>query len=185
MTAAVRGATTATGGLVCLALGWAAIAVIEVVSLDEGVARVHTVFKGWFQAWWLLAVGSAVVVTVLLSGRRVRIVGCSIVALATVMAAAFAGVLVPARLHARDGVSGAGFDGMSFLRAGLTIEDNGVGFDPGDDRLLLDWLRQRDRLPDRGRGSWQRLPVDGQGRFVRRAADGDRLAVPPVPAAAG
>lgn len=135
------GATTATGGLVCLALGWAAIAVIEVVSLDEGVARVNTVFKGWFQAWWLLAVGSAVVVTVLLSGRRVRIVGCSIVALATVMAAAFAGVLVPARLHARDGVSGAGFDGMSFLRAGLTIEDNGVGFDPGDDRLLLDWLR--------------------------------------------
>ncbi|MEQ1699464.1 MAG: DUF2298 domain-containing protein [Ilumatobacteraceae bacterium] len=45
-----------------MVVGWAAIAVIEQYSVRNDGGRMNTVFKGWYQAWVLLAIGSAAVV---------------------------------------------------------------------------------------------------------------------------
>lgn len=134
--AAVRGGRGVSRlGLAVTSVGWLALALIEQVSVQHDFDRQNTVFKGWYQAWLLLAVASAVcLVTMLpaLGSRPARRGVRSLVGVALAGALVFAFVGVPARVDQRTSTGGWSLDGEAFF-----ADDPAVA----DDLPLIEWLR--------------------------------------------
>lgn len=129
------------GACACLAVGWAAIAVIETVSISDDLGRMNTVFKGWFQVWWLLAIGGAGVIVWLLRSTWRRI-GVGVVAIAAVMILAFVTILVPTRVAERTSSGGWSLNGESFLAAGTHPGAAAPIAAAASDWPLIEWFRR-------------------------------------------
>lgn len=130
------------------AVGWLAVVVIEQFSVKNDDGRMNTVFKGWYQAWLLLSIGSAVSLVVLARSLRradapqprlQHRTAVAFVAFAAVVAAAFAVLAVPARLADRESPDGLSLDGLGFFDAGLREGDSERLL--ADDLPLLRWLQ--------------------------------------------
>lgn len=147
-------------------LGLAVAAGVDLVTVDNDIERMNTVFKFSLQAWQLLAIASAVALctsaTELFARRGWRLEARARRGkrLLTLAAAAFAAALLfvgsayvwmgtPARQRERfDPTIGPTLDGLAFLRAGTFVEDRGTP-DPrddvplrlADDEPLVAWLR--------------------------------------------
>lgn len=128
------------GACALLALGWAAVAVIETVSIGNDFDRMNTVFKGWFQAWALLAVGGAGVVVWLLrvTWRRA---GIAVLGVGATMVLLFVAVLVPARLDDRTSAGGLSLDGAAFVAAGAEPDAPEWVAAVAADWPLIEWFR--------------------------------------------
>jgi YYY domain-containing protein len=139
---------------------------IDLVTVDNDIQRMNTVFKFSLQAWQLFAIASGAGLCIVAGelferrGARVRVrvrrgkrlVSSASLAFAACVLFAASGYLwmgVPARQQERfDSSIGPTLDGLAFLRAGVFREDKGTP-DPGDDvtlRLaddepLVRWLR--------------------------------------------
>jgi uncharacterized membrane protein len=132
-----------------LATGWGIAVTVECVVFNDDLARMNTVFKWWFHAWALIAVGCAGSVAVLLprwrhvtTTRRVGRAAIAAVVVAAMAAVAFGVLAVPARLEDRVSTTGASLDGMDWLDAGLVLSGGDRGdLTPGDDRVLIEWIR--------------------------------------------
>ncbi|MCY7299124.1 MAG: DUF2298 domain-containing protein [Ilumatobacteraceae bacterium] len=135
-------------GCALMALGWLVIVVIEQYSVKNDGGRMNTVFKGWYQAWLLLAIGSAVSLVVLVRSRALatswrpqlyRRTGVAFVAFAGVVAVAFAVLATPVRLDDRLSPDGLSLDGMAYFESGLRYGDSDRLL--ADDLPLLKWLQ--------------------------------------------
>jgi YYY domain-containing protein len=148
-----------------MAVGWAAIAVIEQFSVRNDGDRMNTVFKGWYQAWVLLAIGSAAAVVLAMrgtaaarepspetapaaAGRRARgrphrWVGLALVGFAASMSVAFAVLATPARLDDRVSADGLSLDGLAYFDSDLREGDSDRLL--ADDVPLLQWLQSNVR----------------------------------------
>lgn len=132
--------------------GWAGLAAIEHWSVANDAGRTNTVFKGWFQVWQLLAVGTAAL-TVLHLDRVGRATAAwsgatfrrrLLVAVVVVPTLAFFVAAVPARLTDRISTTGASLDGLDVLRAGdRSMRLDNWGLDR-DDQLVA-WLKNNVR----------------------------------------
>ncbi len=153
-----------TAGLFALALVVAAG--VDLVTVDNDIERMNTVFKFSLQAWQLFAVAGGVGLCIaagelferrggrlrVRARRGARVVATAAAAFAVCLAFSASGYLwmgVPARQQERfDPSIGPTLDGLAFLRAGVFVEDKGTP-DPSDDvtlRLaddepLVRWLR--------------------------------------------
>jgi uncharacterized membrane protein len=135
-----------------VASGWALVAVIEVVSVVNDFDRMNTVFKGWFQAWLLLALGlgGALAATIWPASegaapagvrRAGRMAGTAGLVAAALLVVAFVQLAVPARLDDRTSRTGLSLDGLAYLDE-LQLVGDGQALQPGDDRPLIEWLQQ-------------------------------------------
>jgi len=131
-----------------MSVGWLAIAVIEQYSVKNDDGRMNTVFKGWYQAWLLLAVGSAVSLIVLVRSqalassqapRLYRRAGFAFVAFAGVVAVAFAVLATPVRLEDRLSPDRLSLDGLGYFDSDLRYSDTDRPL--ADDLPLLKWLQ--------------------------------------------
>lgn len=137
-----------------LALGWAMVAGIEQVSVANDFERQNTVFKGWYQAWLLLALGLAVALAgAAAPARRLRArvahrgwplrsgtyAARVVLVVVALVVTAFVQLAVPARLDDRTSTGGPSLDGLAYLDAGLEVGPR--AYDPGDDRPLIAWLQ--------------------------------------------
>jgi YYY domain-containing protein len=138
-------------GLVAAA-GWGVIAVVEVVSVVNDTDRMNTVFKGWFQAWLLLAVAAAGTVAVLAGATRPwwrRATAVTALVVAGLMAVSFVQLAVPARLDDRTSPTAASLDGLAFFaapteRLALVDPDDpegDLGFSLAEDLPLIRWMQ--------------------------------------------
>ena len=143
-----RSRFTASLGLALMAVGWLAIAVIEQYSVKNDGGRMNTVFKGWYEAWLLLAIGSAVSLVVLVHSRvsaasrwpqLYRRAGLAFVAFAGIVGLAFAVLAVPVRLDDRVSPAGLSLDGLAYFRSDLRYSDSERPL--ADDLPLLKWLQ--------------------------------------------
>ncbi len=134
-----------------LAVGWGVQAVVELVVVRNDFDRQNTVFKGWFQSWTMLAIGSGVLLAGLMTQRSAaggarRNVAMWSARTALISAAlavtAFAQLAVPARLDDRISNTGWSLDGEDYLRPGLSTTENGADFVLSDDVPLVEWLRR-------------------------------------------
>lgn len=139
-------------GLALAALGWLGVAGLELVSVANDFERQNSVFKGWYQAWLLIAVGLSVVVVALAAsradgrtGRVHRGTGRVLVVAGALLAVAFWQLAPPARLDDRLSARSPSLDGLAYLDAGLELEYRSIAFEPGDDRPLIDWLQRNGR----------------------------------------
>ena len=135
-------------GCALMAVGWLIIVVIEQYSVENDGGRMNTVFKGWFQAWLLLAIGSAVSLVVLVRSRvlatswRPRLYrrsGLAFVAFAGIVAVAFAVLATPVRLDDRLSPDGLSLDGLAYFQSDLRYSDSDRAL--ADDLPLLKWLQ--------------------------------------------
>lgn len=143
-----RAKTLSSLGCALMAVGWLAIAVIEQYSVKNDDGRMNTVFKGWYQAWLLLAVGSAVSLVVLVrsrartssrAARLYRQAGFAFVAFAGVVAVAFAVLATPVRLEDRLSPDRLSLDGLGYFDSDLSYSDTDQPL--ADDLPLLEWLQ--------------------------------------------
>ena len=143
-----RGKTVSSLGCVLMSMGWLAIVVIEQFSVKNDDGRMNTVFKGWYQAWLLLAVGSAVSLVVLVRSRAratsraqrlYRRAGLAIVAFAGVVAVAFGVLATPVRLEDRLSPDEFSLDGLAYFDSDLRYGDTDRLL--SDDLPLLKWLQ--------------------------------------------
>jgi len=154
-TAAPVGSTGLAPSLL-LALGWAMVAGIEQFSVVNDFDRMNTVFKGWYQAWLLLALGSAVALSALAAppvrllgrlrgqppaARATGLAARAVLVGAVLMLTAFVQLAVPVRLGDRTSSGGLSLDGLAYLDSGLTVTAGAASFDPGEDRPLIAWLQ--------------------------------------------
>jgi len=135
-------------GCTLMAVGWLAIVVIEQYSVKNDGGRMNTVFKGWYQAWLLLAIGSAVSLAVLVRSRALatswrprlyRRTGLAFVALAGIVAVAFAVLATPVRLDDRVSPDGLSLDGLAYFQSDLRYSDSDREL--ADELPLLKWLQ--------------------------------------------
>ena len=143
-----RGSGIASLAAAMTAVGWLGLVVIEQFSVKNDNNRMNTVFKGWYQAWLLLAIGSAVSIVVLVrslaaaSGWRPamhRRVGFAFASFAIVIAIAFSLFAVPARLADRESPGGLSLDGLGFFDTALTAHESKALLSA--DLPLLQWLQ--------------------------------------------
>ena len=139
---------------------------VDLVTIDNDIVRMNTVFKFSLQAWQLFGIASGAGVCIIVGelferrggrlqvrarrDRRVLAVGSAVCALALLFAASgYLWMGVPARQQERfDSSIGPTLDGLAFLPAGVFVEDKGTP-DPrddatlhlGDDAPLVHWLR--------------------------------------------
>jgi len=134
------------------AVAWAALVVIEQVSVKNDGGRMNTVFKGWYQAWLLLAIGSAVSLVTLVCAvvrRRdwraqlVRRTVAAVGAFAVLVTVAFTVLATPARLDDRVSPGGFSLDGLAFFEGGL--RDDVTQHLLADDLPMLRWLQDNVR----------------------------------------
>lgn len=135
-------------GCLLMAVGWFAIAVIEQYSVKNDAGRMNTVFKGWFQAWLLLALGCAVSLVVLIRSqaratsrlpRVYRRVGLTFVGFAGLISVAFFVVAAPERLADRVSPDKPSLDGLAYFDSDLPYSDTDRLL--ADDLPLLRWLQ--------------------------------------------
>jgi len=160
-----RGARNASLPAAVLAVGWAALAVIEQVSVKNDGGRMNTVFKGWYQAWLLLAIGSAGALVAVAAASRAthaaRVVHdgarpalakrvvfargavAALVGIAIATSVAFVVLAVPARLDDRASRGGWSLDGLAFFDSDLVDGEQAVPL--SDDLSLLRWLQSNVR----------------------------------------
>jgi len=140
-------AVSSLGGAL-MAVGWSVIVVIEQYSVKNDGGRMNTVFKGWYQAWLLLAIGSAVSLVVVVRSRAVatswrprlyRRTGLAFVAFAGVVSVAFAVLATPVRLDDRLSPDGLSLDGLAYFQSDLRYGDSDRPL--ADDLPLLKWLK--------------------------------------------
>jgi len=138
-----------------LGLGWSMIAAIELVSVVNDFDRQNTVFKGWYQAWTLMGVGSAAGLVTLAAGARrhrrtspatasgrAAIATIGAIAVVSLLATtAFVRLAVPGRLEDRVSPSGLSLDALAFLEADDIVPNRDARLDPGNDRTLVRWLQ--------------------------------------------
>ena len=145
--AAVRRSVSVLGAGMA-AVAWAALVVIEQVSVKNDGGRMNTVFKGWFQVWLLLAVGSAVSLVTLVhaAARRtdwkaqwVRRSVAAVTVFALLITVAFAVLATPARLEDRVSPGGWSLDGLGFFESDL--RDDVTQQLLADDLPMLRWLQ--------------------------------------------
>ena len=143
-----RGSGVASLAAGMTAVGWLGLVIIEQFSVKNDTNRMNTVFKGWYQAWLLLAIGSAVSIVVLVrsraaaSGRRPAIrrrMGFAFASFAIVIAIAFAYFAVPSRLADRESPGGLSLDGLGFFDTELTAHESEARL--SEDLPLLQWLQ--------------------------------------------
>ena len=134
--------------LLVVAGGWAIVAAVDVVTLRDDIGpRMNTIFKYWYVAWQLLALGSAVLVAEWLvarahvARRRAAVV---LTAAGAALALAFWVLATPARLEDRVSDGGLSLDGEAFAAdsdpIGAVEAENGT-FELADDMALVEWLR--------------------------------------------
>jgi len=140
--------TVSSLGCALMGVGWLAIVVIEQYSVKNDGGRMNTVFKGWYQVWLLLAIGSAVSLValvrsrVLASLRRPRLyrrTGFAFVAFAGFVAVAFAVLATPVRLEDRVSPHGFSLDGLAYFQSDLRYGDGDRLL--SEDLPLLTWLQ--------------------------------------------
>lgn len=143
-----RNTAVSSVGCALMAVGWLAIVVIEQYSVENDGDRMNTVFKGWFEAWLLLAIGSAVSLVVLVRSRVLasswrprlyRRTGLAFVAFAGIVAVAFAMLATPVRLGDRLSPGGMSLDGLAYFQSDLRYGDSDRLL--ADDLPLLKWLQ--------------------------------------------
>ncbi|HEU5152176.1 MAG TPA: DUF2298 domain-containing protein [Iamia sp.] len=150
-----RGEGPSPVALLLVGLGWALVAGVEVVTVVNDFERQNTVFKVWYQAWVLVALGVAVAVagTVPATERLLRrprerrpgrAVALAVLAPAVLMAVAFVQLAVPARLDDRTSAGGPSLDGLAYLDD-TVVGEGARSFRPGDDRPLIAWLQENVR----------------------------------------
>ena len=122
-------------------------AAVEVVVLKGDIGRMNTVFKLYLQAWLLLSLAGAVMVTLLarrawgsrwlLRGLR----GWLALGLAFLLCLGLLYPLLgtPARLQHRFVASGLSLDGMAYMET-ARYEDNNRDLALGDDYRAINWL---------------------------------------------
>ena len=134
--------------LLVVAGGWAIVAAVDVVTLRDDIGpRMNTIFKYWYVAWQLLALGSAVLVAEWLAARAHvarRRAAVVLTAVGAALALAFWVLATPARLEDRISDGGLSLDGEAFAAdsdpiAAVEAEDG--TFELADDMVLVEWLR--------------------------------------------
>jgi YYY domain-containing protein len=130
-----------------LAIGFAIVAGVEVVTVAPDIERQNTVFKFYEAAWQVLALGGAFAVWYLL--RRHRRVVVLVVGVLLLASSAFPVLGVPARLRDRDVDTPATLDGLAFARAGASVlTPDGDRLELSDDVVVAEWLREHvDGMP--------------------------------------
>ena len=150
-------------GPAAMAAGWLFVAGVEQWSVRNDTERMNTVFKGWFQAWLLLAIGTAVALAGMLAaahadhqrhrpstawhgvprwGARLSAAVCVVAALASL---AFLVLAVPVRLDDRASPPGPSLDGLAFYSGSLVVGEGPVQVALADDEPLIRWLQDHVR----------------------------------------
>lgn len=128
------------------AVGWLIQTGVELVTIDNDVGRMNTVFKFWFESWLLVGAGSAALVVRLLTVRSwVRWPTRVVVGGAALAAVAFWALAIPVRVGERVSAGGWTLDGERYLtdptpHAQTAWRDQ--TFRPADDVPLVEWLRR-------------------------------------------
>ena len=142
-----------------LALGFAIAGGVDVVTVDNDVERLNTVFKFWYQSWHFLAIGGAIAVFHVTTSivpalsvhprsraaarRHAVAIGSFAVIVALVVASfAYPVFAPPARLDDRFAIIDPTLDGLAFLDADPIYVDAGRPIPIGDDLVLIEWLRE-------------------------------------------
>ncbi len=130
-------------GPLALAIGWAVLAAVEMLTVRNDGGRANTVFKFWYGSWVVLAVGSAAVLAEQLRSevRAWRRFGRGLVGGALVMSAGFWWIATPARMDDRISTGGLSLAGDAYLTDRFVFGDGDGRFVPSDDVPLVDWIR--------------------------------------------
>lgn len=183
----------------CLVL----VVFLEFFTLDGDIGRMNTVFKFYYQIWWILAVLCALVIRAALQTlRHPEVAGVSLLVLGLGLLYPF--TATPAKLRERVWASPPnGLDGEAYLKTAVWHTPEGDPMPLSDDLRVIQWLRehadpvdilleaQRPEYQWGGRISWhtgmpavlgwnwhmrQQRPRPGADAVVwRRAADVERI----------
>ena len=145
------------------ALGVSVIIGVDLLTINNDIERLNTVFKFWYQAWHLLAIASAVAMWMVFSAawrfvghvrpasharakvfvRRRAIAAAGAAVLATVLLASLAYPLAApsARNNARFVATSPTLDGLAFLDIGAVYSSVDQTTTLGDDLPLIEFLR--------------------------------------------
>ena len=153
-------------GPVLLAGGWLLGALVERYTIINDIGRMNTVFKFWYQSWFLLGLGVAACVGELLSatvhsvhpaksaqsaqsaqsGRSAplvdRTIGRLVIVAAMVFSITFFAISVQARQRTRFATTFTSLDGFEYLKHAPSADEEGTQILPADDVAAIDWLRR-------------------------------------------
>jgi YYY domain-containing protein len=120
-------------------------AAVDLVTLAGDTTRTNTVFKFFFQAWTLLAIGAAQAVAVLLPPRRgqwtlPRVAWAAVAGSLVAAALLWPVVATPARIAQRFAPLPPTLDGIAYLSTAVYEDENGP-IELRHDREAIDWLR--------------------------------------------
>ncbi len=137
--------------------GFGITAGVDLVTIDNDIERLNTVFKFWYQAWTLLAVAAAFGITSVVAGlksesrpqpvrahdarKMARKVWGTSIALLLAATLAFPLSAIRPRVSDRFEALDWQLDGMAYLREDPTVSTDAGELHLGDDLVLIDWLR--------------------------------------------